>query len=278
MIVLVALFAIPLARRDRSAWELRAATALGLVAFAAVWGAHALTWHSETSTYPKASLSWLSIVVNETVAAVPADRWLVLPLIMVGGFLILRRRDASSRVWLILAAAPVAVLYLASARQGVLIPKSLMAYSWGTALAIGAVVGAAWRRSFLLGVAVAALVALVVLPYIHLGVNNDEGSGGLLATLDAQVAPGDAIGVTPIQHDIRDLLHWYRSVLPGTGVTFDDTSVPALELMRVTGETPSGRIWLVSSGEPSSIPGYEPCGPVSDVGGTYHVECLAPTG
>ena len=61
-------------------------------------------------------------------------------------------------------------------------------------------------------------------------------------------------------------------------MTFDDQGPTGLELMRVPGEFPSDRIWLVSSGEPSAVEGYSPCGPVVDVGGTYHVECLAPTG
>lgn len=279
VILLVALAAVPLLRRDRSAWELRAASAAGIVLFAALWGAHAVSWRSETSTYPKASLSWLSIVVNETVAAVPANRWIVLPLVVVGVVIVVRRRDASSRVLLVLAVAPIVVLYLASARQGVLIPKSLMAYSWATAIALGAVAGAAWRRTWLAGAAVALLVALMVVPYTHLGVDDDEGAGPMLAGLDERVAGGDAIGVeAPQQHDIRDLVQWYRSVVPGTEVTMDDTYVPGLELVRVTGEQPSGRIWLVSSGAPRAIDGYRACGPVDDFGGTYHVVCLEPAG
>jgi len=278
VIVLLALLAVPLLRRDRSAWELRSATVVGLALFAVVWGGHALSWRGATSNYPKASLSWLSISVNETIAAVPANRWIVLPLLVVGGIVIVRRRDCSSRVWLILAVAPVVVLYLMSFGQGVLIPKSLMAYSWGSDLALGAVVGAAWRRSVLLGGVAAALLAILILPYTSSGVNSDEGAGGLLAALDQRVGPGDAVAISPARHDIRDLIQWYRSVVPGVEVTFDDTSVAELEQLYVTGEAPSGRVWLVSSGQPSSIPGYAPCGPVDDVGGSYRIECLAPTG
>lgn len=274
VILLVALAAVPLLRRDRSAWELRAAAAAGIVLFAALWGAHAVTWAGEPSAYPKGSLSWLSIVVNEMVAAVPANRWIVLPLVAIGGVLVVQRRDASSRVLLVLAVAPVAVLFLASIRQGVLIPKSVMAYSWAPAVALGAVCGAAWRRSSALGVGSIAAIALLILPYAHLGVAQDEGAGPMLRALDARVATGDAIGVQSERRDIRDLIQWYRSVVPGVEVSMDD-SVPDLHLMQVAGEAPSGRIWLVTAGDQSSVDGYVPCGPTENVDGSYRVTCLA---
>ena len=162
-------------------------------------GAHALTWRNEVSTYPKASLSWLSIVVNETIAAVPANRWIVLPLLVGGGVLIVLRRDVSSRVWLVMAAAPVALLYAGQFRQGVLSRNR----SWPTP-------GAPRSPSAPWSVPASGrscsgpprfLVALMVVPYTHLGVDDDEGAGRLLTFLDDQVGPGDAIGVTPPQHD-----------------------------------------------------------------------------
>ena len=255
IIVLLALGAIPLLRRDRRAWELRCAVLVGLASFALLWGAHAVAWRGQTSMYPKASLSWLSIVVNEVVAPVPSNRWIVLPLLVVGGLFIVARRDASTKVWLILAVGPVAALYVASYGQGVLIPKSLMAYSWGVALALGAVVGAAWKRSAMAGGLVAVVLALAVVPYVRTAVTHDEGAGGMVDALEEVVAPGDAIAVTKRQDDIRDLVEWYQFTDPGVDVAFDDTSVPGLRLVSVSGEEPSGRVWLVTSGAPEPIDG-----------------------
>ena len=165
VVLLGALLLLPWTRRDRAAWELRAAVIGALAVFASLWGSHTLAWQGRDLGYPRASVEWISIVVNESIAAVPDNRWIVLAIAAIGGFLLLRRRDASSRVWVVLFVLPVVLLVVASLRRGVLIPKAMVPFSWGLPLAIGALCGEVGRRRWPGGVALVVVVALLVVPF-----------------------------------------------------------------------------------------------------------------
>ena len=246
----------------------------GLVGFSAVWAAHSLAWSGRSSPYPSASPAWLSVVVNEIVAPEPSNRWLGLPMLVLGAVLIMRRPGGQRRVWVILGLLPLAAVYVLSLNEGILIPKSLMAISWAPAMAVGAVVGAAWNRSIPVGGLVALLVAFLVVPYTTRSVGADEGAGHMIHALEDRVEPGDAVLATDERDDILDLVHWYRFVVPGVSSAFDDETITDHRLVHAAGDEPSGRLGLVTSGAPEPVGGASPCGAPRVVGGSYFVQCL----
>ncbi len=212
VILLGALLLLPLLRRDRSSWELRAAVVASGSIFGLLWGAHAVRWSGASGLLPTADPNWLSIVLNEVVAPVPGNRWFLLPLLLAGSVVVVAARGSLARVWICLFVVPVAVLYLASMSRGVLVPKSLMPFAWGVPVALGALCGWVHQRSRIGAGVVVAVLALGLLPYASESMRSDEGSGAAVESLFASAAPGDGYAFATGRWQFESLLEWYGSV------------------------------------------------------------------
>ena len=272
-ILLVALMAIPLLRRDRAAWELRAAVGTGLMAFAVLWGPHAWRWSHDSGALPVATPRWASIVVNETIAPAPENRWIVLPLLLAGALAILMGRGARVRVWMCLFAVPVLALYVASLQRSVLVPKSLVPFAWGTSVAMGALCGWAMERWRLAGLAIAGLLALVIVPLVPAALRQDEGSGVAAQRIFDRAGADDGFAVVPGRWQTESLVRWFgdhetdRALEPAVGVD-------GLEVYAPAGVERSDRLWFVSMEGDVPPETSVPCGPRELVGSVVSVQCL----
>ena len=274
VLLLVCLLAIPALRRDRSAWEFRAANGLALSLFALLWGMHALRWSRGNAGLPPATPSWLSTVVNETFAPVPDQRWLVLAAMAAGGVLICRRRGPQARVWGWMFVAPILALYVASLNRGVLIPKSLMPFSWGVPLALGAVVGwllARWKPA---GVVALALLFLSLVPYVGSSLHRDEGNGAAMDALFLTLPGYDGVAVRADEWQANSLVRWYGGVGATRRVVPDGDQMGALTVYRSEGDSSSGRALFVTMLGGGAPAGAVPCGPPRLLGGALSMQCI----
>ena len=273
ILFLASMLLVPGLRRDRDAWVLRGALAVAGGLFALLWGAHALSWR-ETSggAVSGDSLGWLSIVLNEAVAPVPDNRWIVLPLLIGGAVVILRGRG-DRRVWLCLFAVPVAALYVVSLRQGVLVPKSLMPFSWGVPLALGAAVGwLADRRAAFGWVATAGLV-LIVLPYVPHSLGEDEGSGAAIDRAFAMVGPDEGIAVRSDEWQGEALALWNGPVAGGLDLDPNGQDHGGVVLYQRAGSDSSRALFVTMRQGELPAP-LEPCGPAEALGGSLTAQCV----
>jgi hypothetical protein len=274
LVLLGALVLIPLLRRDRSAWEWRAAVAVASALFAVVWGAHTLTWSHESGALPTASLSWASVVVNETVAPVPDDRWLVLPLVAAGAAVLIAGRGPRARVWVCLCAAPVVVLYLASLSRGVFVPKSLVPYAWGTPVALGAVCGAVIQRSRALGAVAVVLVGLTVLPFTADALHREEGSGAAMDRLFALTPADEGVAVQEGEWQADSLVRWFGPVAGGRAFDAAGQRIGDVVVYWPSDVPHSSRASFVTMDGDVLPDGMQPCGPRTSLGGSLSVQCV----
>jgi hypothetical protein len=199
-----ALVLVPGLRRDREAWEFRLAALAAVALFGILWGATALDASGE-SLYASPDLEQVTVTVNELHAAVPDNRVIVLPLLLVGAVLLVRNSPRMGRVWLALAAAPALAALVVSFRSAIFIPKTLAIAAWALPVAFAALVGAAARVRPLFGALVAAVLLIVTLPYVQPALERTENSEGIVRATQAALEPGDAVAA----HPPRTLIPWY---------------------------------------------------------------------
>ena len=280
-LLLAALLLLPLLRRDRSAWVFRGVVAGAVTLFGVLWGAHTMSWSGRSGELPTATLRWLSIVVNETVAPAPDDRWLALALLVGGAAAILVARGPRARVWVCLGAVPVVVLYLASLQRGVLVPKSLMPFSWAAALALGALCAAVYERWRPVGVAAMALVALAVVPLSLEALHVDEGADRVTAAALDHAGPDDGFVHLDSRWQLASLLGWYGGV---EGARPTERGGPLDTIQGYDVRTPASeprpaRLWFLSMQGDRPPEGLTPCGPVEPLDPVISIQCLeVPTG
>lgn len=261
---------VPGLRRDRSAWEWRCG-ALGVAGlFGAVWGATALS-AAGGSLYGRPSFEKVTVTINEVLAPVPANRWLVLPMVVLGACALVQRAPAMGRVWLALVAAPVAAALIVSFRSPIFIPKTLAIVSWGIPVAIAALVPAAARLRPIAGAAVGALALLVVLPYVGEAMHTTENTDGIVEATRRSVQPGDAVAA----HPPGTLIPWYLDEAAPSSrpidVPFESTAA------WVPGDQPfSGRVWLVDTlyAAPALDVDAPSCGTDDVIDGVYRLRCV----
>ncbi|HEY5153571.1 MAG TPA: glycosyltransferase family 39 protein [Acidimicrobiales bacterium] len=270
LILLPGLFLLPGLRRDRPAWQWRGVIAGGGLAFVALWGAALARGQRGTTYYETTSLRTVSIAVNELVAAVPGNRWLVLPLLAAGAYVLIRFDPRMGRVLVCAALVPAGLALLVGVRQPVVVPKTFAVVSWAVPVVLAALVSAVWRRLAIAGVAVLGLVLLQIIPWIGPTLDQTANTDGLVHTLLGGVADGDAVAAHPESTMVR----WYLADRrPGVehpiDLGLDDT------VAFVVGEGPwTGRVWVVDATylTDSSTVDAPACSPGVQVG-DFFVRC-----
>ena len=243
LILLPGLFLLPGIRRDRAAWQWRAAIMGSGAAFLVVWGAALARGHRGTTYYETTSLRTVSIALNELVAAVPSNRLLVLPLLAVGAFLLVRFDRRMGRVVVCAALVPTALALVIGLSQPIVVPKTFAVVSWAVPVLLAAVVAAAWRRFAIAGVAVLGLILLQIIPWIGPTLDQTANTDGLVDTLVSEVKVGDAV----VAHPEGTMVRWYLADRrPGAehpiDVGLEDSTAFVL------GDGPwSGRVWVVDA-------------------------------
>jgi hypothetical protein len=242
-LVLLGLLAVPGWRRrppDSRVWWL-AVTGAG-VAYAAAWGAAALEQRG-ASLYETVTPDSAAIVLNETVAALPGQRGLVVAALVAGTAFVLARRDVTARVVACLYVVPVLVALVAGTRMGVFIPKTLVAVAWGGPVALAGLVAAAARWRIVAGAAVLVVVLLLVLPALPPTLA-PTGAETIVGRLAEVARDGDVVA----NHPLDNVMRWYifrdadGRLRPAPTLPWPDTTAARV------GDAPfSGRVWLVDS-------------------------------
>jgi mannosyltransferase len=249
-LVLGGLGALAGLRRDRAAWETRAVATGGLALYALTWLRTTLGLR-DASLYERVTLDSFLVTVNEMVAPVPANRYVVVALIVAGGIALVRRGGTDGRVWAAAFALPLLAAAAASVRVPVFIPKSVVVLGWGVPLALAALAGAVADRlperlrpaGAGLAFALVALVATTPLP----GTFDQYERTDLIVGRVRQVAgPGDLVVGHPVEHVVR----WYFVTRP-LGPTVA-SPWPGSQAVAVGDGPRSGRAWVVDAlyGEP----------------------------
>lgn len=278
-VVLAGLFLVPGRRRDQAAWVFRSWVAAGAAITAVVFAPVVLERAGERTHYPTTSLGWVTTTLNEQVAPVPSQRWVVLALLVVGAVLVVRRGGPQARVWLSLFAAPLTGLAVISFRVPLLLPKSVLVLSWGIMLALGAVVGEAWRRRPAAGIAVVALLAVLTVPNVVEARRYDEGAGRMADAVAGRLEDGDVVAVRP--DNLGTILEWRVGTIESRPLTAVGSPWPDAVAWQVGDGPPSGRTWLVESRDRAGelVALGTTCGPDHvDVGGGFVLSCLADVG
>jgi uncharacterized membrane protein len=242
-LVLAGLLVVPGLDRRREAWVWRAAMAGGLAAFAALWGPTALAQRG-ASLYRPLTLDSAAVTLNETVAPLPDQRWVVLAILAAGAVAVVARRGPTGRVLTAAYLVPLALAAALGTRIGLFIPKTLVVLGWGVAVALAGAVGAAGRWRWPAGAVAGVVVVVLVAPAVPAPLDR-KGAESVVGHLAAVVGPGDVVA----SHPPDNVLRWYvftdrdrrRHPAP-VAAGWPDT------LAAQVGDGPfSGRVWLVDS-------------------------------
>ncbi len=253
-VLLLGLFALPGLRRDRIALVWRTAIGGAVLLYAAAWGPAAYRWRS-TSLYRPIDVESFTITVNELIAAIRDNRWIILPAAALGALVLVKRQDDFARVWLALFLFPMTLLAVVSLRVPMFIPKSLMVIAWGMPVALGALVGRFARMRSTAGVVVLVVLASLTVPYLP-GVYDTFERTDAVAELRSAVTDGDLI---VSRHTIW-VTQWYAEILDGARPAPDidlpddlrrdekgDLGRDQLLVLKV-GDAPwNGRVWLLET-------------------------------
>ncbi len=246
---------------------------IGLALFASSGASTRLHWSGVSGNLPLASPEWAGVVVNELVAPAPDQRWAVLPVLVAGAAVVVMRRDSMTRVWLVLFAVPFVILYLASLQRGVLVPRSLMPYSWAVPIVVGAVVGWVASRSRLMAGALVALLLVLVVPLVGPAMTRGDGSAVGIGSVFADARPDDGFAFEENAWQPDALLR-YHAGANGRSSLAPLAGVPdGLTVLAPDGAEPT-RVWFVGVGAGGLPAGVRSCGETRSLGDHLTVTCV----
>jgi uncharacterized membrane protein len=276
LVMAAGLVALPGIRTDRHAWHWRAGLAAAGIVWAVMWGPSFLdqlhTPHAPWISYT--TPDYLSRVLSELVTSYPETRWFALPLVAIGLVLAARRSPVLGRVIVFGFVVPVLLSAVIGWRSHYLLPRSLAFAAWAPMVGLGALVLEVVGRSRMIGIAVGALLAAVIVPSSIAAARANPNSARVVAAARATVVDGDVVTVYPWW--LSPLTDWYLGVRrPGDErrVTVPDGPTGATSL-RIGAGDPTGRVWII---RPSTyvLPAHElrPCAPPRSLD-VYVLECF----
>jgi hypothetical protein len=273
MLVLPAALAVPWLRRDRAAWQWRAAIAGAAAVWAAAWGPDFLVQLGLTrhSWVPLTDAHTALVSVNELVDLTPALAVLVLGLVAAGACCI--GPGPLRRVTGILGWGVIATYLVVGWHFHVLLPRSMAFAAWAPVVALAALCETALRRFRALGMATLALVVVLLLPSALFAANPAPAPhAAAFAAVERVVGPGDEVVMTP--PFLWTMPAWYFGVVwhqHGSAVERDDLQAEGTE---IGDGPPTGRVWLVVSvAYTAHTGGLPPCAPPQRLD-QYVVYCL----
>ncbi len=255
-------------RRDREAWRWRATVVGALAIWAAVWGVAFVGQASgnRVSWIARTNVSGVLNALNGLMSFYPVTGVLVLAGVVVGAVGLRRHHPALAQVFAAAFVAPFVVACLIGIWSPFLIARTLAPIGWGVPLALAALIDLARRRSALMGTLAAAAVLLVLVRSLPVALTFEEDTAAGVAAVAADVAPGDAVVVSPKW--LSPLVIWNdaaprQPVVPGAVARLADGGFAYVK----PGARFDGRIWILASDvypvHPSGVtrcPGHTPVG------------------
>ena len=241
------LLTVPGLRRDRAAWQWRAAIASGGLGWGLVWGTHfviqAQGGHSSwiPSTTPATLATAIAhLITFESVLVAPAVAATV-----VGAVLLVRSDARLGRVWLSCFAVPVAIAAIAGLAEPVVLDRTFTLMAWAPVVALAFVLDAIVRRHRFVGALAVAGVIAVALPSALNTITAHKGPDSPLRALETRVRPGDIVAVQPLSKAPE--LQWSLGVQ--THSSTRQVSVPGNPRafgIRIGTGAATGRVWLLN--------------------------------
>ncbi len=262
-------------RQDRVAWRWRLRIAGAVVLWVLVWGSSFLMQASTTHASWIDATTWRSVVdvVSAQVTEQQGVAFLILAAVAIGLVVIATADRVLARVVVCCGILPFA----AAAVIGVFLPffldRTVTVAAWAPCLAIGMAVDHVFRRSRIMGMAVALLVGALVVPatavFLHRHWEYDASVERLLAV----ARPGDLAVTVPGWYG--PLVDWRVGVRDFGAVRPTRIDVlPHAHAIRLGRGAGSGRAWVLSfESDRRTFPGLARCAPDWTDGVTV-VSCL----
>ena len=250
-------------RHDREAWRWRAWIAGAVTLWAVVWGASFLAQASTThaSWIERTTIYSIPDAVSAQVTNQQGVALLVLAAVIGGIVLIVTTDRVLGRVVLCCGVLPV----VAAAMIGVVVPffldRTVTVGAWAPCLAVGMVVDRVWRRSRLMGVAIAVLVGALVVPATLLFLDRHWEYDESVDHLVALVRPGDVVATVPDWYG--PLVDWRVGVREfGAARPVHVDALREAHAIRLGTRATTGRVWVLSfAGDHRGYPGVARCAP-----------------
>ena len=246
LLVAVGLLLLAGTRRDRDAWRWRTSIAAGAAAWALLWGPSFLVQArgKHSSWIPHTTLSRFIDTISALVTFNVSASAVVFAAIAVG-VVACRKRDRTLASVLICAfVVPVVLAGLLGLRAPVLLDRTLTVVAWGPLLALGYLVEAVSERARSLGIAAAAIAAIIMMSSVPSALYV-PGPAPALTALERVARPGDVVAIQPASKGVE--LYWTLGARSDVGRT-RAINIPGLGnavALALEGRRPSGRIWLL---------------------------------
>jgi hypothetical protein len=250
-------------RQDREAWRWRAFVAGAVALWAVVWGTSFLKQVSTThaSWIERTTIHSIPDAVSAQVTSQQGVALLVLAAVIGGIVVIVASDGVLGRVVLCCGVLPVVAAAVIGCFAPFFIDRTITVAAWVPCLAVGMVVDRGWRRSPVMGVAIAVLVGALVLPATLVFMDRhweyDEAVDHLLAV----VRPGDVVATVPDWYgplvDWRVGVQEFEAARP---VHVDE--LPEAHAILLGNRATTGRAWVLSfAGDHRTFPGMAHCAP-----------------
>ena len=271
LVLLPGLLLLPGLRRDRDAWEWRAAIVAAGSVFLVLWGSVLARGSRGTTYHSYTTLGNVSISLNEMVAAVPSNRLIMLPLLMLGVAAVIATDRRMGRVLVCAGLVPAAAALVIGFKEPIILPKTFVVVGWVVPVVLAGLVAVAWRKIPVAGALVLALLLVEIVPWIGPTLDLTADTDGVVSTVVRGAADGDAIAA----HPEGTMMRWYLADRRAGNEHPIDLGLPDTTAF-VLGDGPwNGRVWVVDAtyiNEPLPIDAPS-CAPEAQYGG-FHVRCL----
>ena len=273
LLVVPGVIAVAGLRRDRDAWRWRLSVIAACLVWGVVWGRAFLdqSGRSGSSWVPLTTPHYALVVLNELVDTTPVIAILAVGLV-IGGLLTLPSGPLR-RVVACLGAGVIGTYLVMGLHFHVLLPRALAFAAWAPLLALASLVDAALRHARSVGVAILALVTVVVVPSTIAAAQVTRAPhAAAFDSVRRFARPGDEVVMTP--GFLRTMPTWYFGVRWWAHGSLVSRSDLAAEGIIIGGTQPTGRVWLVVSVDyPAQTAGLRACAPPRRMGG-FTVYCL----
>jgi hypothetical protein len=262
-------------RRDRDAWRWRLALVTAFGAWAVLWGPTFLVQSrgGHSDWIPPTTPGGFAHTVGGLVTSTSSLQVVAFVAVLAGAALVVRRAEADLRlVFVGCVLVPTALVALAGFFEPMLLDRTMTAWSWGPALALGFLVAAISRRAALAAALAIAALALAVVPAGVHAVAAPSNVDRAVRHVERVARAGDVIASHTGAR--LHLLTWsvavrhHRSVRP---IAMDGPGNSRGELLGR--QAPTGRTWLLVSTRLPPGPPLPRCAPDWSAG-SLHVLCL----
>ena len=269
------LLAVAGLRRDRAAWRWRAALAAAGVVWAACWGPSFLQQQSVThaSWIARTSVAGVVDAVGSLVTATHGFAAVIALAVGAGAVVLWRRDPVLGRVWVACALVPFVLAAVIGLFAPFFIDRTVTVAAWAPAVAIAVLLDAVFRRSHVVGVAVAIGAFALVVPGTLVFLGRTWEYDASIEHLQAVARPGDVVAAVPAWYG--PLIEW-RIAEPDTGGVHAITvsGLGDAEAVVLGARATNHRAWVLSfSGDHQRFLAFARCAP-DWTDGVTTVSCL----